>query len=69
MSGKIKLLIFFGILITAFPILNFPRSIKTILLFVMGIATILIAFSIRRAVRKLKLKIKHIEGQQGVMMQ
>ena len=69
MSGKIKLLIFFGILITAFPILNFPRSIKTILLFVMGIGTMLVAISIRRAVRKLKLKIKHIEGQQGVMMQ
>jgi hypothetical protein len=69
MSGKIKLLIFFGILITAFPLLNFPRSIKTILLFIMGIGTILVALSIKRAVRKLKLKIKHIEGQQGVMMQ
>jgi hypothetical protein len=69
MSGKIKLLIFFGIFITAFPILNFPRSVKTILLFVIGIATILLTLSIKRGIRKLKLKIKHIEGQQGVMMQ
>ncbi len=69
MKGKIKLLVFIGAIITALPILGFPRTIKTIILFVLGISTILLAISLRHNIKILRLKLKRIEGQQGVMTQ
>lgn len=69
MKGKIKLLLFIGIVITALPILGFPRTIKTITLFVLGISIILLALSLRRGIKTLRLKLKRIEGQQGTLIQ
>lgn len=69
MNGKIKLLIIIGIIITALPILGFSRNIKTIVLFVLGISIILLAFSIKRGIKTLRLKLKRAEGAQGVMIE
>jgi Ca2+/Na+ antiporter len=69
MKGKIKLLILIGIIITALPILGFPKNMKTIILFVLGISTILLTISIRHGIKILRLKLKRIEGQQGTLIQ
>ena len=69
MNGKTTLLIILGILITALPILGFPRTIKTIILFVVGISIILLTVSIRHGIKILRLKLKRIEGQQGTFIQ
>ncbi len=62
MKGKLKLLIFIGIVITALPILGFPRNIKTIILFVFGLSIILLALSLKKSIRILKLKLKRAES-------
>ena len=69
MKGKIKLLIIIGIIITALPILGFPRNLKTIILFVLGISIILLTLSIKHGIKILRLKLKRIEGQQGTLIQ
>jgi|LNFM01.2.fsa_nt_gb hypothetical protein len=69
MNGKIKLLLFIGIFTTALPILGFPRTIKTIILFVLGISSILLTLSLKRGIKTLRLKLKRIEGQQGTLIQ
>ncbi len=69
MNGKIKLLLLIGIVVTALPILGFPRNIKTIILFVCGIGTILLVVSLKRGIKTLRLKLKRIEGQQGTFIQ
>jgi hypothetical protein len=62
MKGKLKLLIFIGIVITALPILGFPRNVKTIILFVFGLSIILLALSLKKSIRILKLKLKRAES-------
>jgi hypothetical protein len=69
MKGKIKLLIFIGAVVTALPILGLPRTTKTIVLFILGISTILLSLSLRKGIRILRLKLKRIEGQQGTLIQ
>ena len=69
MNGKIKLLLLIGVFTTALPILGFPRNIKTIVLFVCGIGIILLAISLKRGIKTLRLKLKRIEGQQGTFIQ
>lgn len=69
MNGKIKLLFIIGIVVTAMPILGFPRNIKTILLFVCGISILLLSISVKRGIKTLRLKLKRIEGQQGTLIQ
>ncbi len=69
MNGKIKLLIFNSILITALPLLGFPRTIKNVLLFVVGFISLLALWSIKKGVKLLRLKLKRIEGQQGTLIQ
>lgn len=69
MKGKIKLLIAIGIIITVLPILRFPRTINTIILFVLGISIITLALSVRHGIKILRLKLKRIEGQQGTLVQ
>lgn len=66
MNGKIKLLLFIGVVTTALPILGFSRSIKTIILFILGIGGILLTLSIKRGVRRLRLKLKKAENAQAV---
>jgi hypothetical protein len=62
MKGKLKLLIFIGIVVTALPILGFPRNVKTIILFVFGLSIILLALSLKKSIRILKLKLKRAES-------
>lgn len=69
MTGKIKLIFIFGIIITALPILGIPRSVKDIILFVVGISSIMLSFALRKNLKILRLKLKRLEGQQGTMMQ
>ncbi|MDQ5930982.1 MAG: hypothetical protein QG674_148 [Patescibacteria group bacterium] len=61
MKGKLKLLIFIGIIITALPLLGFPRNIKTIMLFVFGLSVIFLGLSLKKSIRILKLKLKRAE--------
>lgn len=68
MNGKIKLLLFIGLLVALLPVLSFPRNIKNTILFVLGIGLILLAFGIKRGVKTLRLKLKRLEGQQGTMI-
>lgn len=69
MNGKIKLLLLIGIVVTALPILGFPRNTKTIILFACGIGIVLLAVSLKRGIKTLRLKLKRIEGQQGTFIQ
>ncbi len=69
MKGKIKLLIVIGVIITALPILGFPRNLKTIILFVLGISIILLAISLRRGIKLLRLKLKRTEVQSDALIQ
>lgn len=69
MKGRIKVLLLIGIIITALPILGFPRGMKNVILFIIGIGIILLAFSIKNGIKILKLKLKRIEGQQGTLIQ
>jgi hypothetical protein len=69
MNGKIKLLIIVGVIVLTLPILGFPRGIKTVLHFVLGISIILLALSLKRGIKILRLKLNRIEGQQGTMIQ
>ncbi len=64
MNSKIKLILFLFILTTVLPVLGFPRSIKNTILFVIGISGIFIAFSLKRNIKTLRLKIKRFESQQ-----
>ncbi|MCC7436292.1 hypothetical protein IT402_00220 [Candidatus Nomurabacteria bacterium] len=68
MNGKIKLLLFIGLLVALLPVMSFPRNIKNTILFVLGIGLILLAFGIKRGVKTLRLKLKRLEGQQGTMI-
>ncbi len=69
MKGSMRLLILIGIIVALLPILGFPGSVKTAILFAAGISLLLIAFSLRRHIKMLKLKLKRIEGQQGTLIQ
>lgn len=69
MVGKIKLILILGIIIVVIPILGIPRSIKDIVLFVIGGLLIILSFSLRKNVKILRLKLKRLEGQQGTLMQ
>lgn len=69
MIMKMKLLLTTGILIVFMPILGFPRNIKNILLFIIGIFIIILTFSIKNGIRILKLRLKRIEDQQASMIQ
>lgn len=68
MNGKIKLLIFNSILITALPLLGLPRTIKNVILFVVGLVSLVLVLSIKKGVKILRLKLKRIEGQQGTFI-
>ena len=69
MNGKIRLLVIIGILTTVLPLLGLPRSTKNIILFIIGISSLLLVFSLKRGIKTLRLKLKRIEGQQGTLIQ
>lgn len=69
MKGKIKLLLIIGVTILALPILGFSRSVKNIILFILGAAIILLTLSLRHGIKIIRLKLKRIEGQQGTFIQ
>ncbi|MBP6857690.1 MAG: hypothetical protein KBC11_00615 [Candidatus Pacebacteria bacterium] len=68
MNSKIKLLLLVGVITALVPVLNFPRSIKNMIIFILGISIVFLAFGIKRGVKTLRLKLKRIEGQQGTMI-
>ncbi len=69
MNGKIKLLVIISILTIALPLLGLPRSTKNVFLFIIGISSLLLVFSLKRGIKLLRLKLKRIEGQQGTLIQ
>jgi len=68
MNGKIKLLIFNSILITALPLLGLPRTIKNIILFAVGLISLVLVLYVKKGIKLLRLKLKRIEGQQGTFI-
>lgn len=58
-----------GVITLALPILGFPRSVKNIILFILGAAVILLTLSLRHGIKIIRLKLKRIEGQQGTFIQ
>ncbi|MEK7228363.1 MAG: hypothetical protein AAB681_03350 [Patescibacteria group bacterium] len=69
MNGKIKLLVFISIVTISLPLLGIPRNTKNIILFIIGISSLLLVFSLKRGIKTLRLKLKRIEGQQGTLIQ
>lgn len=58
MNGKIKLLIFNSILITALPLLGLPRTIKNIILFAVGLVSLALVLSIKKRCKNFAPEIK-----------